>query len=71
MPSTIKRLLDYISGEAFAGQPLPVPPPLATTNGAAPSSPSKSLTSLAEQAQRVLSPRISEEEKEANRKRLK
>lgn len=75
MPSTIKRILDYISGEAFAEAPTISPPPLhAATNGddkSGPQSPSKSLISLAEQVRRVLAPQISEEEKEASRKRLK
>jgi len=79
MPSTIKRILEYVTGEAFKdAQPLAVPPEITVTSNATGQEQSgtagkQSLakTSLAEQAQRVLSPKISEEEKEANRKRLK
>lgn len=75
----MKRILDYVTGEAFEGQPIPsVPtqdPDDAKDRTDKTDSPAltraHSSTSLAEKAQRVLSPKISPDEKERNRKRLK
>jgi hypothetical protein len=77
MPSTIKRILDYVTGEVYNdSQQLTIPSgsesnDLKHESSTTPSKSPPATLSLAQQAQRVLSPKISEEEKEANRKRLK